>query len=87
MAKSANQPKPSKQTLEADSGVDDSSSYASAQANKSEEASDDDADEAIVCKECADDNFPDQENGAALSARKTSFYEELDRRIDALSKV
>ena len=48
---------------------------------------DDDADEAIVCKECADDNLPDQEDGAALLARKTSFYEELDRRIDALSKV
>jgi hypothetical protein len=87
MAKGADQPKPSNETLEPDSGVDDGSSYATAQANKSEEASDDDADEAVVCKECADDNLPDQEDGAALLARKTSFYEELDRRIDALSKV
>ena len=73
MAKGANQPKPSNKTLEADSGVDDSSSYATAQANKSEEASDDDADEAVVYKECADEKLPDPEDGAALSARKATF--------------
>ena len=87
MAKGANQPKPSKETLEADSGVDDSSSYSTAQAKKSEKASDDDAEEAVVYKEYADEKLPDTEDGAALSARKTSFYEELDRKLDALSKV
>jgi flagellar hook-basal body complex protein FliE len=80
MAKGTNQQKPSKKTPGADSDDNDDSSYATAQSKKSEEANDQDAGE-------ADEKFSDTEDDAALSARKTSFYEELDRRIDALSKV
>jgi cobalamin biosynthesis protein CobT len=80
MAKGTNQQKHSKKTSEADSDDKDDSSYATAQSKKSEEANDQDAGE-------ADEKFSDTEDDAALSARKTSFYEELDRRIDALSKV
>ena len=97
MANETEQQNSSKQAENDDSDLDNCSSYASAHSKTSEGVHDHDADK----NKCVDvdvedtsdkefshmDNDAKMDNDAVFSARKAEFYKDVDKKINALSKV